>query len=136
MWVRVLRVLLVVPLLYDLVSTDNSREITDEHGRTLELTAVESVSTLPTDHGITVDARIATLWDNDSRSIQQTGLLAPANSSRKDDVSTIKFVVWSGNGLPEMQENGSYRLIGALTDEYNGRAEIKLDSRSEIRPLR
>lgn len=135
-WVRLLRVLLVVPLLLDLFSTNNSQEITDEHGRKFELTAVESVPDLPTDRGVTIDARVATLWDSSSESVQQVGLLAPANSSRADDVTTIKFVVWAGNGLPEMQESGNYRLIGALTDEYNGRAEVKLDGQSEIRPLR
>jgi hypothetical protein len=136
LWVRLLRVLLVVPLLFDLLSgsSNSSRTITDEHGRRLELAALESVPNLPVESDVSLEARVATLWESSSQSIQQVGLLAPTDSTHEDDVTT-KFVVWADNGLPEMRENDSYRLIGARTDEYNGRAEVVLDGRSEIRSL-
>jgi|AntDeeMetageno50_2_1112565.scaffolds.fasta_scaffold03050_3 hypothetical protein len=135
--VRLLRIVLVIPVLFSLLSgsSGSSRTITDEHGREFELTEVESVPDLPADRGVTVDARVATLWDATAESVQQVGLLAPADSTREDDVTLVKFVVWTGNGLPEMRANESYRFVGALTDEYDGDAQLVLDGQSEIRPL-
>lgn len=135
--VRLLRVVLVVPVLFGLLSgrSGDSRTIADDHGRELELTAVESVPDLPADRGVTVDVRVATLWDSSAESIQQVGLLAPADSTREDDVTLVKFVVWTGNALPQLRANESYRLVGAITDEYDGDVQLVLDGQSEIRPL-
>jgi hypothetical protein len=134
LWVRLLRVVLVLPVLFDLFSGDSS-VITDEYGLTLELTAVESVSDLPTDRGVTINAWIATLWDSSSVAVQQVGLLAPADSTREDDVSLLKLVVWADSGLSEVRKDDSYRVIGARTNEYNGKTEVVLDGQSEIQSL-
>jgi hypothetical protein len=131
---RLLRVLLIVPVLFDLLSS-SSRTVTDEHGRKIKLSSIESVSNMPAERGVSVDVRVATLWDNSTESIQQVGFLAPANSSPRDDSPVVKFVVWEGNGHPILREGGSYRIIGALTDRYNGKMQLTIDSQSEIQPL-
>jgi hypothetical protein len=131
---RLLRVLLVVPVLFDLLSS-SSRSVTDEHGRKIGVTPIKSVSNMPAERGVSVDARVATLWDDFNETIQQVGLLAPANSSPRDDSAVVKFVVWEGNGHPILREGGSYRFIGALTDRYNGKMQLTVDSQSETQPL-
>jgi hypothetical protein len=131
---RLLRVLLVVPVLFDLLSS-SSRTVTDEHGRKIKLSSIESVSNMPAERGVSVDVRVATLWDNSNETIQQVGLLAPANSSPRDDSAVVKFVVWTDNGHPLLREGGSYRIIGARTDRYNGKMQLMVDSQSEIQSL-
>jgi 5-methylcytosine-specific restriction endonuclease McrA len=131
---RLLRVLLVVPVLLGLLSS-SSRMVTDEHGRKIKLSTVESVSNMPAECGVSVDVRVATLWDNSAESIQQVGLLAPVNSSPRDDSPVVKFVVWEGNDQPILRDGGSYRFIGALTDRYNGKMQLTVDSQSETQPL-
>lgn len=129
---RLLRVLLIVPLVLDLFR-NRPRTVSDEHGRTLTLTPLPAIKTMPKGEGISLDARVKTLWDNDSDSIQQVGLLAPPNS---DDGGVIKFVAWADNGLPELREGDRYRLIGALTDEYNDKMQVGLDRQSKIQSLK
>ena len=131
---RVLRVLLVVPVLFGLL-TSSPESITDEYGREIELTPVGSLPTLPTDRGVSTDVRVATLWNSSSSSVQQVGLFAPVDSNRDDDVTLIRFVVWTDNGLRRLHENERYRLIGGRTNEYDGDAQLVLDGQSEIRPL-
>lgn len=131
---RVLRVLLVVPVLFDLL-TGSAESVTDEYGREIELTPVGSLPALPTDRGVSTDARIATLWNSSSSSVQQVGLLAPADSGRDDDVTLVRFVVWADNGLRRLRENERYRLVGGRTNEHDGDAQLVLDGQSEIRPL-
>lgn len=132
--VRVLRVLFVVPVLLAL-GADRPRVITDQAGRAIELTPVSSLSDLPAERGVSVDIRVATLWDNSNDSIQQVGLLAPAGTTRTDDCDVVKFVTWAGNDLPEMRSGATYRIIGALTDEYDGNIQLTIDGQSEIQPL-
>jgi hypothetical protein len=131
---RLLRVLLVVPVLFNLLSS-SSQTVTDDHGRKIELASIKSVSNMPAERGVSVDARVATLWDNSTESIQQVGLLAPANSNPRDDSPVVKFIVWEGNGHPILREGGSYRFIGVVTDRYNGKMQLSVDNQSEIQSL-
>jgi hypothetical protein len=131
---RLLRVLLIIPVLFDLLS-GSSQTITDADGRKIKLTPIASVSNMPAERGVSVDARVATLWENSSDAIQQVGLLPPANSSPSDDSPVVKFVIWADNDLPVRREAGSYRIIGALTDRYNGKMQLTVDSQSEIQSL-
>lgn len=128
---RLARVLLIVPLVFDLFG-NRPRTVSDAHGRTLTLTPLPALTTMPKGKGISLDARVKTLWDTDSDSIQQVGLLTPPTS---DDDDVINFVVWADNGLPELREGDRYRFIGALTDEYNDKMQVGLDRQSEIQSL-
>lgn len=121
-------------VLLDLLA-DRPRVVTDQAGRAIELTEINSLSALPADRGVSVDIRLATLWDNSNDSIQQVGLLAPAGTTRTDDCDVVKFVTWAGNGHPELREGATYRIIGALTDEYNGNSQLTIDGQSEIQSL-
>lgn len=135
LWQRILQVLFVLPMLFSLLGSGRSRTVIDELGREIELTALESVPHVPSDRAISVDVRVATLWDDPPESIQQYGLLAPSDSDRSDDVELRRFVVWADNYHTTMEKNATYRLIGAITNEYKGDMQLKLDRKSEILPL-
>ena len=109
--ISLLRVVTVIPLLLSLLS-NNPQTATDRSGRKVELTPIDSLSDLPPGRGVSIDVRLATLWDNSSNSIQQVGLLAPAGSTREDDTAVIKFVAWSGNNLNGSVESAEGSGIG------------------------
>ena len=77
---------------------------------------------------VTVEGTVDTLWDNDSDSIEQVGLI-------DDGTGRIKFVSWAKSGQPLLSEGQAYRLEGVVTDEYNGNYEVKLNSNSEVTML-
>lgn len=136
-WHRVLRVVLVVPLLLGWLSeSDTSRNggrvVTDDFGRELEVTPVAAIDGTEEGRGVTVEARVATLWETSSESIHQVGLLAPADSTRSDDVPLVKFVSWADSDLPTVEADATYRLVGAQTRLYDGDVELSLDSLTEI----
>ncbi|MFP4632732.1 MAG: replication factor A [Halobacteriales archaeon] len=72
--------------------------------------------------------KVVELWDSDSDAVAQTGLLG-------DDTGRIRFTAWSKSELPALEEGRSYELENVVTDEYQGRMSVKLNSTTEITEL-
>lgn len=77
------------------------------------------------DNFITIEAEVNELWDSDSDAISQVGLL-------HDNTGRIKFVSWSKSEVPLLTEGETYQLESVVTDEYNGRMSVNLNSQTEV----
>ncbi|MGM0716098.1 MAG: replication factor A [Halobacteriota archaeon] len=73
-------------------------------------------------------AKIVDLWEPGADSIAQVGLLG-------DETGTIKFTKWAKSDLPELDEGAVYRLGSVVTDEYQGRFSVKLNSSTTVEEL-
>ena len=72
--------------------------------------------------------KVVDLWEPNADSIAQVGLLG-------DETGTVKFTKWAKSELPELDEGAVYRLEGVVTDEYQGRFSVKLNSATDIEEL-
>jgi replication factor A1 len=70
-------------------------------------------------------AKVVELWEPRADSIAQVGLLG-------DETGTVKFTKWAKSDLSELEEGGVYRLGNLVTDEYEGRFSVKLNSTTTI----
>ncbi len=70
-------------------------------------------------------AKVVELWEPRADSIDQVGLLG-------DETGTVKFTKWAKSDLPEIEEGQVYRLGNLVTDEYEGRFSVKLNSTTTI----
>ncbi|ELY57022.1 hypothetical protein [Natronolimnohabitans innermongolicus] len=77
---------------------------------------------------IDLTAKVIELWDPRSDSVAQVGLLG-------DPTGTIKFTKWAKSDLPALEEGGVYELRNVVTDEYQGRYSVKLNSTTVIEEL-
>jgi len=77
---------------------------------------------------IDLRVKVTQLWDSNSDTISQAGLIG-------DETGSIKFVKWSKAGLPDFVEGGSYLLKNVVTDEFQGRFSVKLNRTSQIQEL-
>ncbi len=77
---------------------------------------------------VDVTAKVIELWDPRSDSVAQVGLLG-------DPTGTIKFTKWAKSDLPALEEGGVYELDNVVTDEYQGRYSVKLNSTTVIEAL-
>jgi len=77
-----------------------------------------------------VDLRVAVadLWEPQSESISQVGLLG-------DESGTTKFVAFETSDLSELTEGESYALGNVVTDEYEGDYSVKLNRTTSITEL-
>jgi ssDNA-binding replication factor A large subunit len=73
-------------------------------------------------------AKVVDLWEPRADSIAQVGLLG-------DETGTVKFTKWAKSDLPELEEGAVYRLSNLVTDEYEGRFSVKLNSTTTIEKL-
>jgi replication factor A1 len=80
------------------------------------------------DRWISVRVRVVRLWEPNSQSIAQVGLLG-------DETGTIKFTSWSNAKLPILKDGQSYSLRNVVTKSWQGRFSISLNKASEIAPL-
>ena len=80
--------------------------------------------------GLWVDlkVKVAQLWEPNSDSISQSGLVG-------DETGSVKFVKWVKADLPNLEEGKSYLLRNLVTDEFQGRFSVKLNRTSQIEPL-
>ena len=80
--------------------------------------------------GVWVDlkVKVAQLWETNSDSISQSGLIG-------DETGSIKFVKWAKADLADLEEGKSYLLRNLVTDEFQGRFSVKLNRTSQIEPL-
>ncbi|ELY98670.1 hypothetical protein [Natrialba asiatica] len=74
---------------------------------------------------VDLTAKVIELWDPRSDSVAQVGLLG-------DPTGTIKFTKWAKSDLPALEEGGVYSLQNVVTDEYQGRYSVKLNSTTII----
>ena len=72
--------------------------------------------------------KVVDLWEPGADSIAQVGLLG-------DETGTVKFTKWAKSDLPSLDEGSVYRLEGVVTDEYEGRFSVKLNSATTIEEL-
>ena len=77
---------------------------------------------------VTVRGKIAQLWDNSNESISQVGLIG-------DETGTVKFTKWASAELPSLEEGKSYLLKSVVTDEWDGKFNIKLNKNSSIEEI-
>jgi ssDNA-binding replication factor A large subunit len=77
------------------------------------------------DQWIDVVAEVVQLWEPRSETIAQVGLLG-------DESGRLKFVKWESAGLPELVEGETYRFQNAVTDEYQGRYSVSLNSATVV----
>lgn len=77
---------------------------------------------------ISIKAKIAKIWNSNSESISQTGLLG-------DESGQMKFVSWKKSNLPELKEGESYLIKNAVVDKWNGNLQVSLNRKSEIKRM-
>ncbi|MFC4436444.1 MULTISPECIES: replication factor A [Natrialbaceae] len=77
---------------------------------------------------IDLTAKVIELWEPRSDSVAQVGLLG-------DPTGTIKFTKWAKSDLPALDEGGVYELRNVVTDEYQGRYSVKLNSTTIVEEL-
>ncbi len=73
-------------------------------------------------------AKIVELWEPRAESIAQVGLLG-------DETGTVKFTKWAKSDLEELEEGSVYRFGNVVTDEYQDRFSVKLNSTTTIEEL-
>jgi RPA family protein len=76
---------------------------------------------------IDVVAEVVDLWEPRSEKIAQVGLLG-------DESDRLKFVKWASADLPELEAGETYRFESVVTDEYQGRYSVSLNSATVIEP--
>ncbi|MDI6639877.1 MAG: replication factor A, partial [Methanocellales archaeon] len=77
---------------------------------------------------VSLKAKVVQLWPSESESIAQAGLIG-------DETGTIKFTKWAKSDLPLVEENRCYMFKNVVTDEWQGRYNVKLSRSTEIIPL-
>lgn len=80
------------------------------------------------DQWVAVEGKVVQLWGDNPDSIRQAGLIA-------DATGRIKFTSWESSDLELLEEGTSYRLENVVTDSYQGRMSIQLNSSTEITEL-
>jgi replication factor A1 len=87
--------------------------------------AVQAADVDAPEEWVDMTAKVVDLWEPRSDAIAQVGLLG-------DESGTIKFTKWAKSDLSELEEGAVYRLGNLVTDEYEGRFSVKLNSTTTI----
>jgi len=95
-------------------------------GSTSESANVADIDTA--EQWLDLTVKVVDLWEPGADSIAQVGLLG-------DETGTIKFTKWAKSELEELEEGSVYRLENVVTDEYQGRFSVKLNSSTTIGEL-
>ena len=103
---------------------DMDRE--DLSGGATESAAVADIDS--PEEWLDMTVKVVDLWEPNADSIAQVGLLG-------DETGTVKFTKWAKSELAELDEGAVYRLEGVVTDEYQGRFSVKLNSATAIEEL-
>lgn len=74
---------------------------------------------------VTLVAEVVDLWEPNSESIAQVGLL-------DDGTGTIKFTSWKKADAPEVQEGMVYQFENVVTSEYEGNYSVQVNSNSDV----
>jgi replication factor A1 len=99
-----------------------------EKSATAEVSYTKITDISAEDRWINVRVRVVQLWEPNSPSIAQVGLLG-------DETGTIKFTSWSNANLPILKDGQSYSIRNVVTKSWQGRFSISLNKASEIAPL-
>jgi replication factor A1 len=98
----------------------------DLSGGSTESAAVADIDS--PEEWLDLTVKVVDLWEPNADSIAQVGLLG-------DETGTVKFTKWAKSELPELEEGAVYRLEGVVTDEYQDRFSVKLNSATTIEEL-
>ncbi len=74
---------------------------------------------------ISLKAKVVQLWEPNSSSIAQTGLIG-------DETGFARFTVWAKAEKPRVEEGKSYLFKNVVSDVYGGRRWIKVTRNSDI----
>lgn len=74
---------------------------------------------------VTILARVSQIWDSNSPSIRQKGLL-------EDDTGRIGFTIFAKSEIEPLEADTCYMISSVVTDEYNGRISIKLNKNTKV----
>jgi replication factor A1 len=77
---------------------------------------------------VSLKARVVQLWENDKASISQIGQLG-------DETGKIKFVAFTNDNMPLLEEGKSYYFANLVTDSWQGRFSVKLRKITVITPI-
>jgi replication factor A1 len=77
---------------------------------------------------INLRVRVLQLWEPNSPSIAQVGLVG-------DESGAIKFTSWSNANLPSLKEGQSYSMQNVITKSWQGRFSVSLNKATKIAPL-
>ena len=92
----------------------------DQAGQVADIDAAEQ--------WLDLTVKVVDLWEPRADSIAQVGLVG-------DETGTVKFTKWAKSDLPELEEGSVYQLGNVVTDEYQGRFSIKLNSTTTVTEL-
>lgn len=105
-------------------STDRAAQTTTNGGNAL--TACAAINSA--DEWIDLEVRVLELWSPNSDSVAQVGLLG-------DSSGVTKFVSWAASNVPRLEEGASYSLSTVVTDEYDGRFSVNLNSKTDVEEI-
>lgn len=74
---------------------------------------------------VDIRANVVQLWTPNSSKIKQVGLLG-------DESDVIKFTIFAGTDVPELEKGHTYHLSNVVTDEYQGRYSVKIREESDV----
>ena len=77
---------------------------------------------------VDLTAKVVELWEARSDAVAQVGLLG-------DETGTVKFTAWAKSDPPTLEEGAVYELGNLVTDEYEGRFSVKVNSTSTVREV-
>lgn len=118
----------------------DEQTVFDEQGRRLHLHSLSEAATLEKGVGVTVDVTVTELWNSNSDNVHQMGKVHDGTNNEASELEErnqekARFVVWTGNRHPRLQEGRTYRIVGAKTNTYNGEFQLVVDGRSAIQAL-
>jgi replication factor A1 len=74
---------------------------------------------------VDLTAKVVELWEARSDAVAQVGLLG-------DETGTVKFTAWAKSDPPTLEEGTVYDFGNLVTDEYEGRFSVKINSTSTV----
>ena len=105
------------------------RSVVSQYARVPKTADLLKVKDIQSDgQWISLKTKVVQLWPSESESIAQSGLIG-------DDTGTIRFVSWAKSELPPVEEDKCYMLKNVVTDEWQGRYNVKLTRSTEIVPI-
>ncbi len=77
---------------------------------------------------VDLTAKVVELWDAQSDAVAQVGLLG-------DETGTVKFTAWAKSDPPTLEAGEVYDFGNLVTDEYEGRFSVKINSTTTVREV-
>ena len=100
----------------------------ERSGTSMESTYTKISDVNDQDQWLNLKVKIVQLWEPNSLSIAQVGLLG-------DESGTIKFTNWANSQLPLLVEGKSYTIRNVITKAWQGRFSVSFNKMTEIAPL-